>query len=113
MFASPSQVAPLFTTVGSMSAVNVSQSTTSGVNQFSEKDRKQLSRFEILGGPRLDVCRLDGQERRCVAAHGDWAQQLSAEFPFVSRALEGVADSYRREAQREDLDDAVTRRLRR
>ena len=42
-----------------------------------------------------------------------WAQRLGPEFPFVSRGLEGIADSYRREAQREDLDDAVTRRLRR
>lgn len=53
------------------------------------------------------------QERELAARYEGWAQQLGPEFPFVSRGLEGIADSYRREAQREDLDDAVTRRLRR
>ena len=53
------------------------------------------------------------QERVLADRYRTWARVRAAEFPFVSAVLESVADSYEREAQREDSDARVTRRLRR
>jgi hypothetical protein len=53
------------------------------------------------------------QERELAAKYRGWAQKASIEYPFVSSVLEKIASSYDRQADREDSEDKVMKRLRR
>jgi hypothetical protein len=48
------------------------------------------------------------QERALGARYRQWAQQTAGDWPRTSRALRGLAESYEREAQREDARAEVT-----
>jgi hypothetical protein len=52
------------------------------------------------------------QERELAAKYRGWAQKASIEYPFVSSVLEKIASSYDRQADREDSEDKVMKRLR-
>ncbi|MBS0251174.1 MAG: addiction module antitoxin, partial [Proteobacteria bacterium] len=51
------------------------------------------------------------QERELAARYRNWADELAFEFPLVSGVLESVAASYDREAQWEDTDARIRKRL--
>jgi addiction module HigA family antidote len=51
------------------------------------------------------------QERELAAKYRKWAEARAFEFPYVSSALEAVAQSYDREAEWEDSQTLVRRRL--
>ena len=53
------------------------------------------------------------QERGLAAQYRGWARKLASEFPFVGALVEDIAHSYDWEAQREDIEEKVTQRLRR
>ena len=53
------------------------------------------------------------QERGLAAQYRGWAEKLAIEFPFVGTLVEDIARSYDWEAQREDIEEKVTQRLRR
>ena len=61
------------------------------------------------------VWRAEGgdQERELAAKYRTWAEKAAIEYPFVSSVLESIASSHDREADREDSEARVTRRLRR
>ncbi|WP_298815573.1 HigA family addiction module antitoxin [uncultured Roseibium sp.] len=52
------------------------------------------------------------QERELANKYRDWGRKLGYEFPYVASVLYGIADSYEREAQWQDTDAKVRRRLR-
>lgn len=51
------------------------------------------------------------QERELAAKYRSWARQRAADYPFVSSILEGIAESYDREAERWDDEAEVEERL--
>ncbi|MBM2811847.1 MAG: helix-turn-helix protein [Chloroflexi bacterium] len=51
------------------------------------------------------------QERELAAKYRTRSQELAIEFPYVSRVLEDLAESYDRDAQRHDADAEVRERL--
>lgn len=51
------------------------------------------------------------QERALADKYRTWARQLAIEYPFVSSVVEGIAQKYDQEAQWEDSEAAVRRRL--
>lgn len=52
------------------------------------------------------------QERDLASNYRDWGRKLAYEFPYVTSVLHNIADSYEREAQWQDADAKVRRRLR-
>ena len=52
-----------------------------------------------------------GQERGLAAKYRAWAQARRFEYPFVGRILDAIAESYERDAAREDTDVRVRQRL--
>lgn len=52
------------------------------------------------------------QERELAAKYRALAQKASIEYPFVSSVLENIASSYERQADREDSEAKVMKRLR-
>lgn len=52
------------------------------------------------------------QERELAAKYRGWAQRLRFDFPYVSSVLESVASSYDREAEWQDSEARVRKRLR-
>jgi addiction module HigA family antidote len=50
-------------------------------------------------------------ERALAAQYRGWAQKVSLDSPFTSRLLERIARDYEREAEREDTDATLRRRL--
>lgn len=48
------------------------------------------------------------QERELAQRYREWAQQTAGRWPRTSRVLRGLAESYERDARREDLRAAVT-----
>jgi addiction module HigA family antidote len=53
-----------------------------------------------------------GQERAIAEKYRNWSRNLAFEYPYVARVLQGIAETYEREATREDTETAVRRRLR-
>jgi hypothetical protein len=53
------------------------------------------------------------QERELAAKYRAWAERAAIDYPFVSTVLENIASSYDRQADREDSEARVTKRLRR
>jgi len=53
------------------------------------------------------------QERELARRFKSWAETRALEFPVTSRILHAVADAYANDANREDADARVSRRLRR
>jgi hypothetical protein len=51
------------------------------------------------------------QEREIAARYRGIAQSLGYKYPFVSSVIDGIAESYEREAQWEDTDAQVRSRL--
>ena len=51
------------------------------------------------------------QERDLSARYRAWAQRLSFEYPRVASILEGIAVGYDRDAEREDSELHIRRRL--
>jgi len=51
------------------------------------------------------------QERALAQTYRNWSRTLAFEYPYVSNLLEGIADGYSRQAEREDSEAAVRRRL--
>jgi hypothetical protein len=52
------------------------------------------------------------QEREIADKFRNWSRQLAFEYPYVANLVAQIADSYDRDAMREDSDAAVRRRLR-
>ncbi len=52
------------------------------------------------------------QERELAARYRNQAQQLAHDYPYVSSVVESIARSYDRDAEREDADAMVNKRLR-
>jgi len=52
------------------------------------------------------------QERELAATYRNRAQQLAHDYPYVSSVVESIALSYDRDAEREDADAMVSKRLR-
>lgn len=52
------------------------------------------------------------QERELAAKYRVWAERAAVDCPFVSTVLEGIASSYDRQAEREDSEARVNKRLR-
>ncbi|MCW2292389.1 addiction module HigA family antidote [Pseudomonas sp. BIGb0408] len=53
------------------------------------------------------------QERGLASKYRNWAYQVRSSYPFVARLLESIAEQYDYEAEAEDTDAQVRRRLRR
>ena len=53
------------------------------------------------------------QERELSAKYRDWGQRLAFDYPYVARILERIAESYERDAEREDSEVRVMKRLER
>ena len=53
-----------------------------------------------------------GQERELAAKYRTWAERLHFDYPYVGGLLEGVAESYEREAGWEDSEARISKRLR-
>ena len=51
------------------------------------------------------------QERELSARYRAWAERLVFDFPYVANILERIAQSYDREAEREDADVLIGKRL--
>lgn len=51
------------------------------------------------------------QERELVAKYRGWAQRVSNEYPFTGRLLEQIARSYERDAEWQDTDANLRKRL--
>jgi len=52
-----------------------------------------------------------GAERALAEKYRTWARRLAPGYPYVASVVEGIAQGYDRDADREDADDAVRRRL--
>lgn len=52
------------------------------------------------------------QERELAAKYRAWAHQLAHDYPYVASVLEDIASSYDRDAEREDSEAMVNKRLR-
>ena len=52
-----------------------------------------------------------GQERALAQTYRSWSRALAFQYAYVSNLLEGIAQRYDREAEMEDSDAAVRRRL--
>ena len=52
------------------------------------------------------------QERELAVKYRKWAQETAPDYSFVSSVLASLASSYERDAEREDSEDRVNRRLR-
>jgi len=52
-----------------------------------------------------------GQERALAQTYRSWSRALAFQYPYVSNLLEGIAQRYDRDAEMEDSDAAVRRRL--
>ena len=52
-----------------------------------------------------------GQERELSVRYRAWAQQLVFDYPYVANILERIAKSYDREAEHEDADVLIRKRL--
>lgn len=53
-----------------------------------------------------------GEERALAEKYRNWSRKLAFENPYVASVVEGIAETYDREAAREDSEAAVRRRLR-
>jgi hypothetical protein len=51
------------------------------------------------------------QERALAQTYRSWSRTLAFEYPYVSNLLEGIAEEYSRQAEMEDSEAAVRRRL--
>ena len=51
------------------------------------------------------------QERELSARYRIWAKRLAFDYPYVSSILERIADGYDRDAEREDSEVLVMKRL--
>ena len=51
------------------------------------------------------------QERELSAKYREWAEQLAFDYPYVASILERIAKGYDRDAEREDSDVLVMKRL--
>jgi addiction module HigA family antidote len=52
-----------------------------------------------------------GQERALAEKYRNWSRKLAFEYPYVANLVEGIAQTYDRQAEMEDSDAAVSRRL--
>ena len=52
------------------------------------------------------------QERELAVKYRKWAQETAPDYSFVSSVLANLASSYERDAEREDSEARVNRRLR-
>lgn len=52
------------------------------------------------------------QERDLAAKYRDWSQKIAFEYPYVARTLEDIAASYDHEAEWQDSEAKVSKRLR-
>ena len=52
------------------------------------------------------------QERELAVKYRKWAQETAPDYSFVSSVLASLASSYERDAEREDSEDRMNRRLR-
>jgi hypothetical protein len=67
----------------------------------------------VLNARGVQVRRPGGdQERELAAKYRSWAQQLAHDYPYVSSVVESIALSYDRDAEREDSEAMVNKRLR-
>ncbi|HBY61473.1 MAG TPA: hypothetical protein DEH78_16755 [Solibacterales bacterium] len=53
-----------------------------------------------------------GQERALAEKYRNWSRKLAFEFPYVAGVVRSIAETYDREASREDSEAVVRRRLR-
>jgi hypothetical protein len=53
-----------------------------------------------------------GQERALAEKYRNWSRKLAFEYPYVANVVERIAATYDRQAEMEDSEDAVRRRLR-
>jgi addiction module HigA family antidote len=53
-----------------------------------------------------------GQERALAEKYRNWSRRLAFEYPYVAGVVEGITQTYDREAAREDSEAVVRRRLR-
>jgi hypothetical protein len=51
------------------------------------------------------------QERALAQTYRSWSRALAFKYPYVSNLLEGIAEKYSRQAEMEDSEAAVRRRL--
>ncbi|MFX0561145.1 hypothetical protein TEPIDINF_002607 [Tepidibacillus infernus] len=52
------------------------------------------------------------QERKLAAKYRAWAERLHFDYPYVGGIIEGIAESYEREARWHDSEANITKRLR-
>lgn len=52
------------------------------------------------------------EERELAAKYRGWAERLRFYYPYVAEVLECIAESYEREARREDSEASIAKRLR-
>ncbi len=53
-----------------------------------------------------------GQERALAEKYRSWSRKLAFEYPYVANLVEGIAERYDRQAEMQDSESAVRRRLR-
>ena len=77
---------------------------------------------DIAAGFKMGVCNARGvhsrsldegakQERELSVRYRGWAEQLVFDYPYVASILERVATEYERDAEREDSEVLVMKRL--
>ncbi|HWZ42429.1 MAG TPA: HigA family addiction module antitoxin [Candidatus Saccharimonadales bacterium] len=52
-----------------------------------------------------------GEERELAEKYRNWSRKLAFEYPYVANLVEGIAETYERQAAREDSEAVVRRRL--
>jgi addiction module HigA family antidote len=52
-----------------------------------------------------------GDERALAEKYRNWSRKLAFEYPYVANVVEGIAETYDRQAEMEDSEAAVRRRL--
>jgi len=52
-----------------------------------------------------------GQERALAETYRNWSRKVAFEYPYVANLVEGIAQTYDQQAQREDSEAVVRRRL--
>ena len=83
---------------------------------------ESIASEDIANGFEIGVCNARGmvsrspeeggeQERELSAKYRVWAQRLAFDYPFVAGIVERIAKSYDRDAEREDSEVRLMKRL--
>ena len=69
-------------------------------------------RVGVYNSRGVHMCGEGGEQERALAEkYRNWSRKLAFEYPYVANLVEGIAERYDRDAQMEDSEAVVRRRL--